>query len=280
MSGKHRAQPEMAARKGKNDSRAPVIMLRDEAMGSKTPSQHDRGARERKSARAEILAALEQAHREELERTHLQYAGRVRQIEAARLENEKKLEEARDFHANLAEQYKGEAKQRTVELLEAKDLLLQAREEMATIEGRLAHVESQRDALEIERRTLREALQTLLEQQAQHGEAGVPISQSYPATTKSIGLPAGSASIPLRVGLNCMTADEKTLFEEKLDRAIKTGGIPALETVMEKQVIGRSPQFAALCRLKAASVALANGHVADATRYLTDIQTQQTAINN
>ena len=280
MSGKLRAQPKMTARKGEKGSRATVIMFRGKAMSPKSPAQPNRGARERKSARAEILTALEQAHREELERTYLQYAERIRQIEVVRLENESKLEQQQGFHANLAEQYKGEAKQRTAELLAAKDLLLRAAEERATIENRLVQIESQRDALETERRALYETLQTLREQHLRQDKASAQISQSYSGITghsgkpavnvaqpgEGAGLIAGLNPIPLPVGMNSMTAEEKTLFEEKLDRAIKTGGIPALKTLLEKQVTGRSLQFVAFCRLKAASVALANGHVADATQ--------------
>ena len=63
-----------------------------------------------------------------------------------------------------------------------------------------------------------------------------------------------------------MTAEEKTLFEVKLEHAIKTGGAQALNRLLENHVAVRSPQFVAFCRLKAASMALANGHVADAIR--------------
>jgi glycosyltransferase involved in cell wall biosynthesis/spore maturation protein CgeB len=196
------------------------------------------------------------------------------------LENESKLEQQQGFHANLAEQYKGEAKRRTAELLEAKDLLLRAAEERATVENRLVQIESQRAALETERRTLREALQSLREQYTQDARAAVPISQSYPETTshtsklavkatqpsEGVGLSTGPDRSPLPVGMGSMTIEEKALFEEKLDHAIKTGGISALKTSLEKQVAGCSPQFVAFCWLKAASVALANGHVADAIK--------------
>ena len=63
-----------------------------------------------------------------------------------------------------------------------------------------------------------------------------------------------------------MTAEEKTLFDKKLEYAMKTGGIPALDTLLEKQVAGRSLQFVAFCQLRAATVALANGHVVYASR--------------
>jgi spore maturation protein CgeB len=67
-------------------------------------------------------------------------------------------------------------------------------------------------------------------------------------------------------GLDMMTAEEKALFEEELGRAIKTGGVQALSRLLERQIAGRSPQFAMFCRLKAARVILAHGHVIDATR--------------
>src|SRR6185436_14326903 len=97
-------------------------------------------------------------------------------------------EQQQDFHANLAEKHRGEANNRTTELLAAKDLLLQATGRASTIENRLVQMESKRDALEnlqeqsaaqvkavaqlqaqcdalvMERRTLHETLQTLREQ--------------------------------------------------------------------------------------------------------------------
>jgi len=299
MSGKLRAQPKMAARKGGKDSRATVIMFRNKAMSQTLPVQPKTGVRKSKSARTESLIALEQAHREELERTHLQYTERIRQVEAARLENERKLEQQQDFHANLSEQYRGEVKQRTTELLAAKDLLRKATEGTAAVEKRLAQVESQRGALEreqralhealqtvqeqhaaqvkaatqlqaqrdalvterrtlhetlqtlreqhaaqvkaatqlqaqrdalvTERRTLHETLQTLREQHRGQGKGGKPAINAPPpgeGPVKSAGLDP----IPLPVGRNSMTEEEKTLFAEKLDCAIKTGGVPALET--------------------------------------------------
>ncbi|MGH9551580.1 MAG: hypothetical protein ACRD3W_19495, partial [Terriglobales bacterium] len=138
-------------------------------MSPKIPAQLNRRASERESERPEIIMVLEQAHREELERTCSQYAEQIRQIEAARLESERNLKQQQDFHANLAEQYRGEVKQRTAELLVAKDLLLRAAEERATIENRLMQIESQRDALETERRALFETLQTLRGQHTQQG---------------------------------------------------------------------------------------------------------------
>jgi glycosyltransferase involved in cell wall biosynthesis len=332
-------------------------------MSGKLRGQPNTGARERKSARAESIIALEQAHREELERIHLQYAERIRQVEAARLENESKLEQQQDFYANLAEQYRGETKQRATELLAAKDLLLQATTGAATIENRLVQMESLRDALETERRSLHEALQTLRTEHAdqgkaatqlqaqrdaleterrslhealqslqeqlaaqgkaatqlqaqrdalaterrtlqetlqtlraqymQQGKAAAHISQSYsditrhtvkpaadaasvkmepviefkaPQQAEGVVQPAGLDVVPLPVGRNSMTAEEKALFDEKLDGAMKTGGVQALEKLVEKQAVGRSPKFASFCQQRAAHAALANGHVSDATR--------------
>jgi len=361
MNGKLRAQPKMASRKGEKDSRATVIMFRGKPMSRKFSAQPKTGAREKKSARAESIIVLEQARREELEQ---QYAEGVRQIEAASSENESKLEQQQDFHANLAEQYGEEAKRRKAELLAAKELLLQATERAATIENRLVQIESQRDALEAERRTLHEALQmlrkqhmdqereaealktqrdgidaerralaehvrmqsaelragqaalqSLQEQQAAQGKVAsqlqakrdaleteqrtfhealqtlraqhtqqekmdAHIRQLYSGITRDTGKPAvkapqpeegavqpaGLDPIPLPVGRNSMTAEEVTLFDKKLDCAMKTGGAPALDTLLEKQVAGRSLKFVAFCQLKAASAALANGHVADASR--------------
>ena len=328
----------MAAKNEEQDSRATVIQFRDKAMRRKLPAHHKTGAKERTSARAESLIALEQAHREELERIHLQYAERIRQFEAARLENESKLEQQQDFHANLSEQYREEAKQRANELLAAKDLLFQATARAATIENRLVQMESQRDALEREQWTLKEALQTLREQHAaqvkvaaqlqgqrealvkerrtlhetlqmlrdQHAaqvkaatqlqaqrdallkerrtlhetlqtlrdqnpqqvKAAARISQPLSGLKTGEGAvkSAGLDPIPLPVGRNSMTEEEKSLFDEKLVGAIKTGGIQALETLLENQIAGHSMQLAAFCQLKAANMALANGHIAAASR--------------
>jgi len=165
MSGKLRAQPKMATRKGKKDSRATVIMLKDRALSRKFPAQSKIALRESESARAERLLVLEQAHREELERVRLQYVERIRQAEAACLEAEHRLKEQQDVHANLAEQYSLETKQRTAELLSAKDLVLKATEDAATVEKRLVDIESQRGALETERQTLHGAFLKLRGQQ-------------------------------------------------------------------------------------------------------------------
>src|SRR5262249_21694902 len=110
-------------------------------------------------------------------------------------------------------------------------------------------LKAQRDALVTERRTLQETLQTLREQPTQQVNANI-----------------GQPPIPLPVGRNSMTEEEKLLFDEKLVGAIKAGGIEALETLLKNQVAGRSPQFGAFCQLRAANIALANGHVADASR--------------
>ncbi|NWF72912.1 MAG: hypothetical protein HXY51_07755, partial [Nitrospirae bacterium] len=232
-------------------------------MSQKATAQLDKNAR-RKSERAEILTALEQAHREELERIHLQHAEEIRQVEAERIEIERKLNQQKGFYADLADQYKREAKQWTAELLEAKDLLLRAAEERAKIERRFLH----------------EAIQMLREQHEQQGKVSTTISRSNsgmadhtgkpavqaPQSGKGAVLPTGLDPISLSVGVNAMTAEEKTLFEVRLERAIKTGGVQALITLLENQIAGRSPQFVAFWRLKAASVALASGHVVDATR--------------
>jgi len=350
MSGKLRPQSKMVERNGGKHSRATVLQFRDKAMRRKILAQPKTGAKERTPARTESLIALEQAHREELERAHLQYAERIRQVEAARLENESKLEQQQDFHANLAEQHRGEANNRTTELLAAKDLLLQATGRAATIENRLVQMESKRDALEKEQWALREALQSLQEQSAaqvkavaqlqaqrdalvterrtlhetlqtlreqhmkqvkaanqlqlhrdallterrtlhetlqslrgqhtQPGSTATYIGQPHSGITRHTGKSAINAAqpgegavksagldpIPLPVGRNSMTEEEKAVFDEKLVDAIKTGGIQALETLLENQIAGHSMQLAAFCQLKAANMALANGHIAAASR--------------
>src|SRR6187401_2088052 len=159
MNGKPRVQQKMVATNGKNDSRATVIMLRDKTMDRELSARTKPGERKRQSAHAESLLAREQAHREELERIHLQYAERIRQSEAARLEAEHRLEQQQNFHANLAEQDMAETKQLTAELLSAKDLLQKITDGAAKVEKRLVAIESQRDELETDRRTLHETLQ-------------------------------------------------------------------------------------------------------------------------
>src|SRR5215813_6921832 len=156
MTGKLRVQPKTVERKAEKDSRATVIMLRDKAMGRELSARTKPGERIRKSAHAESLLAREQAHREELEQIHLQYAERIRQLDAARFEVERRLEQQQNF----AEQYRAEAKQHTAELLSAKDLLLKSTEGAATVEKRLVDMESQRDAVETDRRKLHETLQS------------------------------------------------------------------------------------------------------------------------
>lgn len=321
MNGKRRTQPKMAANKKGKDPRAKIIMLNEKTMARRSPAQPKVG--ERESAQAQRIIALEQAHREELERIHRQYAERIQQVEAARLEHEGKLTQQQDLYANLGEQYRGETKQHTTELLAAKDLLLQATEVAATSEKRLVQLELQRDSLEMERRTLHEALQTLRKEHAAQGKAATQLqaqrdgleaelrtldetlhslqeqhaAQGKAATqfqaqrdalaterrtlhetlhalraqyvqqmNAATHIPAGLDVVLLPPGRNSMTEEEKALFAEKLDGAIKSGGIPALEILLEKQVAGRSLSFAAFCQLKAAHVALANGHVADTTR--------------
>ena len=165
MSGKLRAQPKMATRKGGKDPRAKVIMLKDRAVSRKFPAQSKIALGEINSARPEHLLVLEQAHREELERVRLQYVERIRQAEAARLNAEHRLDEQLSSHANLAEQYSLEAKQRTVELLSAKDLLLKATEDAVTVEKRILDTESRSDAFDTERRTLQETILKLRGQQ-------------------------------------------------------------------------------------------------------------------
>src|SRR5262245_23537397 len=300
MNGKLRARQNMATKNEEQDSRATVIQFRNKAMRRKLPAQPSTGAKERTPARTESLTALGQAHREELERIHLHYAERIRQVEAARLENENKLEQQQDLYANLSEQYREEAKQRTDELLSAKDLLLKSTEGAATIEKRLVQMESQRDALEREqwalhealqtlrdqhaaqvkaatrlqgqrealvkerrtlhetlqtlrerhmqqvkaaaqlqaqrdalvkeRRTLHETLQTLRGQNPQQAKAAANINQPHlgPKTGEGPVKSAGLEPIPLPIGRNSMTEEEKSLFDEKLIEANNTGGLQVL----------------------------------------------------
>ena len=166
MNGKLRAQPKIVVGKRKKDSLATVIMLRGKAISRKLRAQPNAGARERKSARAESLITLEQARREELERIHLQYAERIRQVEVARLEAEHRLEEQQNSHANLAEHYSTEATQRSAELLLVKDQLVKATEDAVTVEKRILDIESRPDAFETERRTFQETILTIRKQQA------------------------------------------------------------------------------------------------------------------
>ena len=145
MNGKLRAQPKTVSVKTSQDAHSTVIMLRRAAINKNTRPQSRPGATEDEAVVAESLRALEQAHREELERLHLQYVERIRRSEAARLENDRSLREEQTFHAN--------------------DSLLTVAEAMAAAEMRLAQLETQQDALETERQVLHEALQTVREQQ-------------------------------------------------------------------------------------------------------------------
>lgn len=67
--------------------------------------------------------------------------------------------------------------------------------------------------------------------------------------------------ITLPVGKNVMSAEEKSLFDEKLKLSLKRGGIPKLMELVEKQTSGRSIKFVAFCEIKAANAALAAGYV-------------------
>ena len=357
MNGKLRVQADTAVAKESKKSHDKVVMLKNTAVTRKAAIPSSGIEHERKKPVAEAVRLIEQTHREELERMHLQYAERIRQIESARLEGERKLEEQQDFHARLAEKYQAEAEQRKSELLTTKDLLRKASEEAAALDKRVTLIEAQRETLESERRTLHEALQSLrkdhasqvktsgqlqaqrdaLEKERQSLQETVKTLQGQLATqvnaatrlqaqrdalvierrtlqetlqlfrgqhfapgsiitagmtghgakplcnpvtakvqpvtepkaaglTKGVLLPAGLDAIPLPVGRNSMTLEEKTLLEERLDSAMKAGGLPVLEALVDKQIAGRSAQLGSFCRLKAASVALAKGYVDDAIR--------------
>jgi glycosyltransferase involved in cell wall biosynthesis len=165
--------------------------------------------------------------------------------------------------------------------LRAGQAALQSLQEQHAAQGKVAsQLQAKRDALETEQRTFREALQMLRAQHTQQEKADAHISRLYSGITRHTGKPAvntpqpdegafksaGLDPIPLPVGRNSMTAEEVTLFEKKLDCALKTGGVPALDTLLEKQAAGRSLKFVAFCQLKSASAALANGHVVYASR--------------
>ena len=72
--------------------------------------------------------------------------------------------------------------------------------------------------------------------------------------------------VPLPAGRNSMTEEEKVQFKERLDSILKTHGLTAFERFLEQQMAHHSQKFMAFCRLKAASVALANGDISTATR--------------
>jgi glycosyltransferase involved in cell wall biosynthesis len=168
MNEKRRSYPKKKARKESNGS--PELLRRPKAkdMGSKSLTRPTTGMKP--SALTDIISALGDAHGKELERIHLQYAERIRQIESAHLEQEEKLEQQQEYYADLAEQHRKEAKDRTTELLAAKDLALQATGKAATIEQRIAQMELQRDVLETERKTLHETIQTLRKERDAQGK--------------------------------------------------------------------------------------------------------------
>jgi glycosyltransferase involved in cell wall biosynthesis len=267
MIGKRRAQADMVEKKGKKDPRAEVILLNDSAITQRFRARPKTG--ERGSAQAETIIALEQAHREELDRIHRQYAGRIQQIEAATEQRLVQLELQRD---NLEEE------RRTL-----REALQSLQEQNAIRDKAAAMLQAQRDALATERRTLHELLLSLRAQYVQHMTAAAHTSQDFSAIQLHTGKPAADAAGVKRetavavppddldvasfpVGRNTMTAEEAALFAKKLDGAMKTGGIPALERLVEKQSSGYSQKFGAFCKLQAASSALSHGLVADATR--------------
>src|SRR5262245_1732051 len=218
-------------------------------MSRKIPAQPNRGKIDIKSDRAEILTA--QGTAEPLVTKDL-----LRQDpDRATIEN--RLVQIESQHDALV------TDRRTLH-----DALQTLQEQHATQDEVATQFQAQLRVLMMEQRTLHEAIQMLREQLIQQRMAPAQISQSYSGITGHSGKPAVNAvnekkqSLSYPVGMNLMTAEEKTLFEGELDRAIKAGGVPALETLLKKQVAGRSLQYVASCRLKAASAALANGYVA------------------
>jgi|CXWL01.1.fsa_nt_gi glycosyltransferase involved in cell wall biosynthesis len=79
-----------------------------------------------------------------------------------------------------------EAEQRTAELLSIKDRLLKTSEDKAMIEKRLVDIESQRDALEMERRNLQEALQTLRKRQEDQDKAATLVEAQVRTERKQL----------------------------------------------------------------------------------------------
>jgi glycosyltransferase involved in cell wall biosynthesis len=60
------------------------------------------------------------------------------------------------------------------------------------------------------------------------------------------------AVVPLPVGRSSMSAEEKALFEERLDQALAGGGTAAVRDLAVRQAGGRSERLLAFCLLKAA----------------------------
>jgi glycosyltransferase involved in cell wall biosynthesis len=138
-----------------------------------------------------------------------------------------------------------------------------------------ARIQAQRDALLLERRVLQEALNSLRSQSAHYelladqlraerdafdvdrkalqdalrsSEAKKHIEQSLPV-------------IPLPAGRNSLSDSEKAQFDSNLESAMAEGGVSSLESLVENQIAGRSEKFSAFCQLRAATVALAKGHL-------------------
>ena len=67
-------------------------------------------------------------------------------------------------------------------------------------------------------------------------------------------------------GKNSMTADEKAVFGEKLEQAVRFGGFEAVTELLKAQVENRSKRFTSFCELKAAMTCLNIGDVSGACK--------------
>jgi glycosyltransferase involved in cell wall biosynthesis len=68
--------------------------------------------------------------------------------------------------------------------------------------------------------------------------------------------------VPLTPGRSAMSAEEKALFEERLEQAFATGGAAEARDLANRQAAGRSDRLLAFCLLKAASLCQRQGDAA------------------
>lgn len=254
------------ARKGGTEARPTVVVLKGKAQSRQrqavppTVSKH----KKRKPGAIYVENEMIQEMLDTLQELHAAQGKIVRQIQSQRdalITERRTLQETLQIlRSDYMQQgkLKAQLQSQRDELVMERRILLETLQTMLEQHSHqvkaLAQSEAQRDSLEIERRTLQEALHSLREDPSRQRKVSGYL------------LPAGLDVIPLPVGRNSITSEEKALFDEKLAFAIKAGGVEALEALVGKQVAGCSLLLAASCYLSGAKMALANGHIDVASR--------------
>ena len=88
--------------------------------------------------------------------------------------------------------------------------------------------------------------------------------------------PIGELQVAIPAGRNTLDANEKAAIEAAFHRAFGIGGAAAVESLLARQITGRSQRFAAFCTLKAAGCCLQAGD-ADAAGRLARVAVEHSA---